>query len=168
MKVCLGIASILLYSASLRADCVGYLLRDQVKRQDVDVVLSGRVTAIREVQQDPVVQQVTLRVDRVWKGNVSEIFQVFNVPTDWTKTVVVLTPNGGSVSGGPRGYRPFQPNQSYVVVARRLTTIERSQLDISQYAESYGTAYCRDGSRTIEEAEINHEFQHIGQGRAIQ
>lgn len=90
---------------------------------------------IREVQRNPVVQQARLRIDRVWKGDVSRTFDVLNLPVDWMKTIVVQTPNGASISGGPPGYRPFQPNQSHVVVARRLTFLGRRELGIGSDEE---------------------------------
>jgi hypothetical protein len=111
---------------------------------------------------------VTLLVDRVWKGNVGRKFEVYNLPTLWQKRTVVRSPCGAvSVGGMPTGYRPFQPDQSYVVVARRLTSLERSELGVGAEVEAYGTAYCRDGSRTLAEAENNHEFAHIGAGREV-
>ena len=131
-------------------------------------MVSGKVTQIRNVLSDPAIQHVTLMVDRVWKGNPGRTFVVYNMPTRWEKIIVVRTPGGeGRVSGMPTGYRPFQPDESYVVVARRLTSLERSELSVGADVEGYGTAYCRDGSRTVAEADINHEFVHIGAGRKV-
>lgn len=156
-------------SQPLQADCYGYLLLHQLKNPEVDVVLSGRVTQVQDVRRNPAVQQVTLLVDRVWKGNDRLTFEFYNVPLDWTPLAVIRTPDGGAfggTSGG--GSRPFQLNQSYVVVARRLTSRERGELGIAANQERFGTSYCRDGSRTIQEAEINREFEHIGPGRKPQ
>jgi hypothetical protein len=156
-------------SQPLQADCVDYLLRDQLKNPDVDVVLRGRVIQIHEVRRDPAVQRVTLLVDRVWKGNGRPTFEVYNVPLDWTRRTVTRTP-GGSVIGGTSGggSRPFQLDESYIVVARRLTSRERVELGIAANQERFGTSACRDASRTIQEAEINREFEHIGPGREPQ
>jgi hypothetical protein len=157
-------------SQSLQADCLGHLLRDQLKHPAVAVVIRGRVTQIHEVRRNPAIQQVTFLVDRVWKGNERPTFEVYNVPLDWTPLTVIQTPGGGGVTGGTSGggSRPFQLNESYVVVARRLTSRERGELGIAANEERFGTSYCRDGSRTIQEAEINREFEHIGPGREPQ
>ena len=167
----LGTAVALVYlNQPLQADCVAFLLRHQLQNTEVDVVLRGRVTQIQEVRRNPAVQQVTLLVDRVWKGNDRPTFEVYNVPLDWTPLTVIRTPGGVSVMGATsgRGSRAFQLDQSYVVVARRLTSRERGELGIAANHERFGTSYCRDGSGTIQEAEINREFEHIGPGREPQ
>jgi hypothetical protein len=51
------------------------------------------------------------------------------------------------------------------MVARRLASRERAELGIAANQERFGTAYRRDGSRTIQETEINREFEHVGPGR---
>jgi hypothetical protein len=157
-------------SQPLSAECVGRLLVHQLDNPDVDVVLRGRVTRIEEVRRDPIVQHVTLLVDRVWKGENRRTFPVYNVPLNWQPATVVRTPDGGvivgSTSGG--GTRPFELDVTYVIVARRLMAGERRELGVGANEERYGTSYCRDGSRTVREAEINHEFEQIGSGRAPQ
>ena len=123
-------------------------------------MLRGRVTQIREVRRDLAVQDVTLLVDRVWKGSPQRAFEFYNVPLSWAPL------DGGAIAIGG-GSRPFQLNQSYVVVARRLTSREREELRVAPTQERFGTSYCRDGSRTIQEAELNREFEHLGPGQDL-
>ena len=109
----------------------------------------------------------------MWKGNDRQTFQVYNVPIDWTPNTSIVTRRGDLISvsdsgGGFRGYGSFDLDQSYVVVARHLAARERDELGIAASQERFGTNYCRDGSRTIQKAEINREFEHIGPGRKPQ
>jgi hypothetical protein len=174
MLQCLRILpiAVTLWLASTRvlyADCVASLLTDRLKDPAVEIVLRGTVTQVREIRTNPTAQEVTLRVDRVWKGEPAQTFVVYNVPLDWTPLVPQRSPGGGFVLGRTlsSGYGPFQPDRAYVVVARQLSSHERQQLQIGDGVEAYGTAFCRDGSRIVEQAERNREFEMIGPGRDV-
>jgi hypothetical protein len=153
----------------LSADCVASLLIDHLKDPAVEIVLRGTVTQVRDIRTNPTAQEVTLRVDRVWKGEPAQTFVVYNVPLDWMTLVPQRSPGGGFVLGATlsSGYSPFQPDRAYVIVARRLSLHERQQLQIGDGIEAYGTAFCRDGSRLVEQAERNREFEMIGLGRDV-
>jgi hypothetical protein len=88
VRVSLGVTMLLACATQpVRADGVDYLLRDQLKRQEVDVVLSGKVTQMRDVLSDPPVQHVTLLVERVWKGKVGRRFEVYRPPVCCRTTI---------------------------------------------------------------------------------
>jgi hypothetical protein len=165
IAVTLGLAS----ARVLSADCVASLLTEHLNDPAVEMVLRGTVTQVREIRTNPAAQAVTLRVDRAWKGEPAPTFVVYNVPLDWTTLVPQRLPGSGFALGATStsGYSPFQPDREYVVVARGLSSPERQQLQIGERVEAYGTAFCRDGSRLVEQAELNREFEMIGPGRAV-
>ena len=137
------------------------------------MLLSGRAVSVQVVRRNPEAHLVTFHVDRVWKGNVGPIFAIYNVPTDWTPsnpTQYPPTPEGlihVPVAGRTPGVvvNPFTLNAPIVLAARRLSALERAQLNVEDERERFGTAMCRDGRWPIGSSPWQHALTVIGPGR---
>jgi hypothetical protein len=192
--LCALVVALVYWSQPLDADCAGWTLSFQLKNPHVDVILSGSITQLQDIRRDPVVQQttrlvngtptrfreerryplaqhVTLLVERVWKGPDRQTFEFYNLPGSWEPVIARSETSDGrgtvSVSSGVGGgLTPFDLGQSYVVVARRLTSRERNELGIVDSQERFGTSHCRDESKSVQSAE--KELKFIGPGRKPQ
>jgi hypothetical protein len=120
-----------------------------VRLDEVAVVFSGTVV---DLQRLHAAQVVTFDVDRVWKGDV-------------TKRFVIYRPPGVPPSGWPE---PFSLRARFIVVAHRLSAVERADLRVGVPPDSFGTGLCGNGSRPFSLAEKWNELRDLGPGREPQ
>jgi hypothetical protein len=145
-------------------DCYQPSLTSALKNENTAVMFSG-VTAI--VERVFAGQVITFDVDRVWKGNVSRSFVIYNYIRPPTITVIPAPAGGGIESGLVGGTTPgsmlFRPSTRYIVVAHRFTALERQQFGLADI-ESFGVGPCGDGTILHEVAERNGLVAPLGVG----
>lgn len=96
----LALAFLALAATTAPAECVNIPPKQWLKYSDTELAFSGKVVEVTKAGELGV--RATFEVERVWKGQVSERFDVY-------------TSSPGSVEN-PR----YEKDQSYVVIAKRL------------------------------------------------
>jgi hypothetical protein len=114
-------------ASSARAECLFLRLADYVASDRIAAMFHGTVF---EVNPAPVGQEVTLKVDRVWKGDVTEVFTVYNK-------------QGETENGRYAEAVTFELGKAYLVAAHLQTPVERGLFRLEPTEPpTYGTGPC--------------------------
>ena len=126
------VALLCLTSASAAsAECIGQLLtNDLVRRAQSAVIFRGTVTDVKAVVLNHASitrgQIVTFAVDRLWKGDVTKVFTVYNLLQLESQT--------------------FELGKRYLLHANPVGPLERELVGIGSNQQSaYATGQCPDG-----------------------
>jgi len=104
-----------------------------LEQEQVAMVFVGMVDRVdREGSADA----VTFRAERVWKGPVTQ------------RTTIYAPVSAHSANAGASAAM-FERGRRYVVIAHRLSGVERLGLGLPDHEDTFGTDACGDGSRRL-------------------